>query len=409
MAENFKPAELSRRDPERTRRYRELLAIYQGTQWQTRERPGEKHLTFNYARVIIDKLASYLMSGVKIVVDPGNDTAAEWEKARRAEQALARVYEDNNLEQLDFETEVDCAVLGDACYKVVRDAADGGIRVTAPDAQGIYLWTEADDISRPHRVASRYTLDARAAGDLYQIKPKGKTSVMVELWTAQEFELWADDVRIEKKANPYSFIPFIIFPNLRAPKQCWGVSDLELIIEPQREFNRAMSQLSRILELSGNPIAVLENVETSEDIAIYAYGQNHAILKGQYRTGAREVNRVQVTGYAPGSGENIIADSFDWGQIEKICERPREITDRNLSTMLQVIVRGEAVLRKTEISSHAGEITVPVNCGQQLYDVVEISDASAGLTASKRRILGISLIYHPEKREYLQKMDLGRD
>jgi hypothetical protein len=29
-----------------------------------------------------------------------------------------------------------------------------------------------------------------------------------------------------------------------------------------------MSQLSRILELSGNPIAVLENVEESEDIAV---------------------------------------------------------------------------------------------------------------------------------------------
>jgi hypothetical protein len=29
-----------------------------------------------------------------------------------------------------------------------------------------------------------------------------------------------------------------------------------------------MSQLSRILELSGNPIAVLENVESSEDIAV---------------------------------------------------------------------------------------------------------------------------------------------
>jgi|TARA_B100001971_G_C17775761_1_gene327193 hypothetical protein len=29
-----------------------------------------------------------------------------------------------------------------------------------------------------------------------------------------------------------------------------------------------MSQLFRILELSGNPIAVLENVEESEDIAV---------------------------------------------------------------------------------------------------------------------------------------------
>jgi len=43
---------------------------------------------------------------------------------------------------------------------------------------------------------------------------------------------------------------------------------LPQIMESQRELNRAMSQLSRILELSGNPIAVLENVEESEDIAI---------------------------------------------------------------------------------------------------------------------------------------------
>ena len=40
------------------------------------------------------------------------------------------------------------------------------------------------------------------------------------------------------------------------------------IMEPQRELNRAISQLSKILELSGNPIAVLENVEESEDIAV---------------------------------------------------------------------------------------------------------------------------------------------
>jgi len=39
-------------------------------------------------------------------------------------------------------------------------------------------------------------------------------------------------------------------------------------MEAQRELNRATSQLSKILELSGNPIAVLENVEESEDIAV---------------------------------------------------------------------------------------------------------------------------------------------
>ena len=35
-----------------------------------------------------------------------------------------------------------------------------------------------------------------------------------------------------------------------------------------RELNRALSQLSMILELSGNPVAVLENVTEAQDIAV---------------------------------------------------------------------------------------------------------------------------------------------
>ena len=54
MREEFKPGELNRRDGDRMRRYRELLDFYQGTQWPGRERAGEKRLTFNYARVVVD-------------------------------------------------------------------------------------------------------------------------------------------------------------------------------------------------------------------------------------------------------------------------------------------------------------------------------------------------------------------
>jgi hypothetical protein len=73
---------------------------------------------------------------------------------------------------------------------------------------------------------------------------------------------------IESKANPYSFIPFVIYPNLREPKQYWGVSDIDAVRESVRELNRALSQLSMILELSGNPVAVLENVTEAQDIAV---------------------------------------------------------------------------------------------------------------------------------------------
>jgi len=268
MNENSILTQLSRRDMDRIKGYKELLDFYHGRHWEGRERWGEKHLTFNYAKVFIDKVTSYLMSGINFAVDAVEDSDEARARAQRVEQALYQVYENNNLEQLDFETEIDCAILGDAGYKVIWDNQAKQVRVTAPDIQGIYAWWLGDDTSRVWRVASKYSLSAEETELLYGVKPKSKTATIVELWTDSDFELYLDNDLIEQKPNPYGFIPFVIYPNLREPKKFWGVSDLPQIMESQRELNRAMSQLSRILELSGNPIAVLENVEESEDIAV---------------------------------------------------------------------------------------------------------------------------------------------
>ncbi len=268
MTEEFNPAELKKRDSERFKRYRELLDFYHGLHWEGRARRGDKRLTFNYAKVFIDKVASYLMSGIHFTVEPSDNSDKSRAGAIKTETALNRVYEQNGLEQLDFETEIDCAILGDACYKVVWDPEKKAVSVTAPDIQGIYAWWTGDDISQVWRIASRYSLARDVVRNLYGIKVKDKTSGVIELWTENEFELWIEGALVEKKPNPCGFIPFVIYPNLREPKKFWGISDLSQIIGPQRELNRATSQLSRILELSGNPIAVLENVEESEDIAV---------------------------------------------------------------------------------------------------------------------------------------------
>jgi hypothetical protein len=261
-------AQLAKTDTERMKGYKELLDFYDGRQWEGRDRWGERRLVFNYARVFVEKVTSYLMTGINFAVEPYDDSAEAAATARKAEAAIYQVYAGNQLEELDLETETDAAVLGDACYKVTWDPAEKQVRVTAPDIQGIYAWCAGDDPSRVWRVASRYRLSAEEVEIAYGVRPKSKTAIVVELWTDRDFELFLDNAPLEARPNPYGFIPFVIFPNLREPKKFWGVSDLPQIMESQRELNRAMSQLSRILELSGNPIAVLENVEESEDIAI---------------------------------------------------------------------------------------------------------------------------------------------
>ncbi len=268
MGEGFNPEELNRLDLVRFKGYKELLDFYHGIHWEGRERRGEKRLTFNYAKVFIDKVTSYLMSGVNFTVEPVENSEEAIKSARRAEEALYRVYEDNNLEQLDFETEIDCAILGDACYKVIWDSETKKVKITAPDIQGMYTWWIGDNTSEVWRVASRYSLSSDTVSELYRVKSKTKTASVVEVWTVRDYEIWIDGIRVEHKPNPYGFIPFVIYPNLREPKKFWGISDLSQIMEPQKELNRATSQLSKILELSGNPVAVLENVEESEDIAV---------------------------------------------------------------------------------------------------------------------------------------------
>lgn len=272
------PQQLARRDADRLRRYQQYLAFYRGDQWPTAARRRERRLTLNYAKTVVEKTVSYLMSDVGMTAAPWTPGDGGEQAARAAEVALARVAEQNNLAQLDFDTELDAAVLGDGCYKVTWDADARRVRITAPDVQGLHAWWAGDDLGRVWRVASRYLLPAEEAAALYGApalaggsgrRGPGPAEVAVtEVWTATDFELWLGDRLHEQKPNPYGFIPFVIFPNLRTPKEFWGVSDLAAVVEPARELNRAMSQLSAILELSGNPIAVLENIENAEDIAV---------------------------------------------------------------------------------------------------------------------------------------------
>jgi len=267
---SFNPSQLARTDTQRLNTYRTNLDFYNGSQWQAASR--NRQLVFNYAKVSIDKVTSYLMQGLTFAcyASPEQGEATEESKARvnRAEQVLRQVYEQNNLQQLDWETEIDAAVLGDGCYKVFWDAEQKRLKVTAPDVSGIFAWWLGDDLARVWRVASRYTLGQDEILLLYDRAITKKSAIITEVWTDKTLDLFLDSDLMQSNPNPYGFIPFVIFPNLREPKKFWGTSDIPSLIQPQRELNRALSQLSRILELSGNPIAVLENIGSAEDIKV---------------------------------------------------------------------------------------------------------------------------------------------
>jgi len=84
------------------------------------------------------------------------------------------------------------------------------------------------------------------------------------------------------------------------------------------------------------------------------------------------------------------------------------VHDRNLTTVALVESRADTMLRASGLTAVSGEITLPVNCGQELYDVIEVTDPGAGLSAAGRRVLGISLRYSTgEQPVYEQRIALG--
>lgn len=142
----------------------------------------------------------------------------------------------------------------------------------------------------------------------------------------------------------------------------------------------------------------------ASDASAYAYGSGttpHRILEGRYITRNLGTNRVQVF------GSGVFTEEWDWGEIDLISDLLTQAKDINLTTTTKAHERGVAELRDAAIHALDGVLLVPLNCGQEIYDVVDITDALAGLTAAKRRVLSLSHIYNPVKGLYVLKIGLG--
>jgi hypothetical protein len=170
-------------------------------------------------------------------------------------------------------------------------------------------------------------------------------------------------------------------------------------------IRRLLSFIPDVVFIEGGRAYVVH--PTASDSASYAYGLDHPILEGRYRRGAWESNRVQVEGYDPVNGAALIVDSFSWSEIDRLYDQLERLEDRNIASVSQAEQRGEAYLRHAEIAATRGAIRIPPNCGQQLYDVIAITDQRVGLSSVKKRVTGIILNYNPLRGEYEERLLLG--
>ncbi len=170
-------------------------------------------------------------------------------------------------------------------------------------------------------------------------------------------------------------------------------------------IRKLLSFVPDVIFIEGNT-AYLINPRSS-DVSVYSYGTLHPIFEAKYRKVALSPNRIQAEGYDPSSGEPVIVNSFVWGEIQGSYDRLTEVYDRNIDTVARAQERGESYLRQAEMASERGLIRVPVNCGEQRYDVIDITDSRAGLAADKRRVTGLTVIYDSKRGGYEERLLLG--
>ena len=114
------------------------------------------------------------------------------------------------------------------------------------------------------------------------------------------------------------------------------------------------------------------------------------------------MNRARVV------GAGVFNEAFDFAEIAAAGERVAQVLDLNLDSAGEAGDRAGYELRAAELRERADELVVfGVNCGQELWDVVTVNDAEAGLSSAKRRVRGLSWRYETKRGRYEMTLTLG--
>jgi hypothetical protein len=228
---------------------------------------------------------------------------------------------------------------------------------------------------------------------------------LLESWRARRQYAWA-----QGEKNVFQLLSFVM---ARASLEFSSAGSSSVITDLYPSFTiqpgesgatavrRLLAVVPDIIFFRGH-FAYVKNPQASE-ASDYSYGTEHAIFRGRYGSQRPQANRVQVFGDGP------FVEAFGWDEIEDAYDRIRQVHDLNLDTVARAQDRADAEMRHQEIASSGGEIVVPLNCGQELYDVITITDESAGLTDAGRRVIGLSMRYAAGSRMpvYEQRLSLG--
>ena len=132
----------------------------------------------------------------------------------------------------------------------------------------------------------------------------------------------------------------------------------------------------------------------------------HAIIDGSYITETPEVNRAYVIGRDE-EGNPVYGTSLTQSEIDLVGERLDFNMELSIPTTSKADEVADSMLSKARLTRSRGFILIPPNCGQELWDVISITDSLCAQDENKYRVVGSRFDYEPRKSRYHHRLILG--
>ncbi|MEI7924857.1 MAG: hypothetical protein WCI61_01525, partial [Chloroflexota bacterium] len=163
-------------------------------------------------------------------------------------------------------------------------------------------------------------------------------------------------------------------------------------------FARLLDRLPDDVRAQGTYLVLTESSDV--EAARCAYGTAHAIAS------LRAVDERREAGWARVFGAGLFAEAVDPNAIGSGAGAAI-IVDDNLTSTARAIARASAVLRRAVLDGDAGELVALPHAGQEVGDVIEVTEPTAGLDAAPYRVTSVRFDYALAGRGATAVMTLG--
>ncbi len=209
---------------------------------------------------------------------------------------------------------------------------------------------------------------------------------LLDRWRARRTLQWAAGAKTVNQLLTYLFARAGLILGTDSASSAIGSLTPAFTVHPGESGATAVRRLlakvpDRVRMRSGRGAAM--DPEASDGADYDDYGVAHALLSWAFRDAPSGVNRARVV------GAGVFQEAFDFAEMDAAGELVLNVDDQGIASNADATARAGFELRAALLEAGGSEVSVRVNAGQELYDVVAVTAELAGWDAELRRVQGL--------------------